>query len=141
MRAKPNFVEKIPEQFFKEQDFLLRIFEKIDNKELSLQILTSLPTVINEVLNTTPLKIGDYYKFFSNAFSNMNLSEKLETGKKENIKKTKNGIKMDDYNDLKINPDLFATYYNPDEQDDPLNFKEIYSGIYWWISSYKRIIK
>ena len=89
VRAKPNFVEKIPEQFFKEQDFLLRIFEKIDNKELSLQILTSLPTVINEVLNTTPLKIGDYYKFFSNAFSNMNLSEKLETGKKENIKKTK----------------------------------------------------
>lgn len=89
VRAKPNFVERIPEQFFKEQDFLLRIFEKIDSKELSLQILTSLPTVINEVLNTTPLKIGEYYKFFSNAFSNMNLSEKLETGKKEIIKKTK----------------------------------------------------
>ncbi len=44
------------------------------------------------------------------------------------IKKTKNGIKMDDYNGLKIKPDLFATYYNPDEQDDPLNFKEIYQG-------------
>ena len=40
---------------------------------------------------------------------------------------------MDDYNGLKINPDLFATYYNPDEQDDPLNFKEIYQ---WYIGGY-----
>ena len=89
IRSKPNFVEKVPKNFFKDQDFLLRIFEKIDKNELPLQILSALPTVINEVLNTTPLKVGEYYKFFSNAFSNMNLNEKLETGKKEVIKKIK----------------------------------------------------
>lgn len=89
IRGKPNFVEKIPKEFFKDQDFLLRIFEKIDKKELSEQILHSLPTVINEILNTTPLKVGDYYKFFSNTFANMNLTEKLEPNKNLKIKKAK----------------------------------------------------
>lgn len=89
IRAKPNFIEKIPQEYFKDQDFLLRIFSKIDKKELSEQVLHSLPTVVNEILNTTPLKIGEYYEFFSKTFTNMNLTQKLEPGKNLKIKKAK----------------------------------------------------
>lgn len=84
-----NLTEKVPQEFFHDQDFLLRIFEKIDKKELNEQILHSLPTVINEILNTTPLKVGDYYQFFSKTFTNMNLTKKLEPCKNLQIKKTK----------------------------------------------------
>lgn len=89
IRAKPNFIEKIPEEYFKDQDFLLRIFTKIDKKELSEQVLHSLPTVINEILNTTPLKVGDYYEFFSKTFTHMNLTKKLDSEKKPTVKKNK----------------------------------------------------
>lgn len=89
IKSKPNFVEKIPPEFFKDQNFLLRIFEKIDKKELNEQILHSLPTVINEILNTNPLKVGEYYQFFSNTFANMNLTQKLEPGKNLKVKKVK----------------------------------------------------
>lgn len=89
LAAKPSFVDKIPQQYLKDQDFLLRIFSKVDNKELNEQILTSLPTVINEVLNTNPLKVGEYYEFFSKTFTNMNLTQKLEPGKKDKTKANK----------------------------------------------------
>lgn len=89
LKSKPNFIEKIPAEYFKDQDFLLRIFDKIDKKELSEQVLTSLPTIINEVLNANTLTVGKYFDFFSKTFTNMNLTQKLEPGKKIKTKANK----------------------------------------------------
>ena len=79
--------EKIPAHYFEDQDFLLKIFKKVDNKELNHQVLSYLPTIINEVINSNEIKSGSYYDFFSKSFTNMNLEEKLSTGIK--IKKNK----------------------------------------------------
>lgn len=89
LQRKPDFVEKIPAEYFKDQDFLLRIFDKIDKKELNEKVLNSLPIVINEILNTSPLKIGEYSQFFMKTFTHMNLEQKLTPGKNIKIKQNK----------------------------------------------------
>lgn len=89
LQRKPDFVEKIPAEYFKDQDFLLRIFDKIDKKELNEKVLNSLPIVINEILNTSPLKIGEYSQFFMKTFTHMNLEKKLTPGKNIKIKQNK----------------------------------------------------
>ena len=87
LKYKTNMAEKIPAHYFEDQDFLLKIFKKVDNKELNHQVLSYLPTIINEVINSNEIKSGSYYDFFSKSFTNMNLEEKLSTGIK--IKKNK----------------------------------------------------
>lgn len=88
LQRKPDFIEKVPEAYFRDQDFLLRIFDKIDKKELNVKILHALPTVINEILNTSPLNVGEYYQFFMKTFTHMNLEQKL-VNKNVKIKQNK----------------------------------------------------
>lgn len=89
IQRNTEFVKKVPAEYFQDQDFLLRIFEKIDKKELNTKILTSMPTVINEILNTTKLEIGQYYPFFMKTFAHMNLEKRLEPGKNLKVKQNK----------------------------------------------------
>lgn len=78
---------QIPDGFWNDQDFVLKVFKHVDERNISDNLIGLLPDRVQKLLTVFEVE-KDYEKFFTRCFLNVNLHNNLET-KSDTVKKKK----------------------------------------------------
>lgn len=70
------YKENIPQNFWNRQSFVLEVCKKIDNLEISYDLLKVAPVKISQILETFDAKEGEYHKLIKDYFWKVNLQNK-----------------------------------------------------------------
>lgn len=70
------YKENIPQNFWNRQSFVLEVCKKIDNLEISYEVLKVAPIKISQILETFDAKEGEYHKLIKDYFWKVNLQNK-----------------------------------------------------------------
>lgn len=87
LKSGSHYINKIPDEFWDNKQFFMKVFESVDNKEIGLEIIKDLPIRVKQFLEMYDIN-DNYTKALTSALLRDKLSNKLEA-KLETQKKRK----------------------------------------------------
>jgi hypothetical protein len=77
MSANPRWIKSIPEKFFGERDFLLKMCNNLDKKIISKSVFEYIPKQIKLFFDMFEVEVGNYEKFMNSYLTKKDLESNL----------------------------------------------------------------